>query len=96
MRQREKNPITNEQNRMDLMEKSSIHDGDHNNHFRKISAGMRALLTPPLEKPARVGLLLHNHPLLSNRPDQLPAHLQTWNRKLRAADVVACRKLTGS
>jgi len=78
------------------MENASIYEGTYSN-FRKFSAGMRALLTPPLEKPAGIeGLLLHSHPLLSTMPDQLPVHLQTWSRKLRAADVPACRKLTGS
>lgn len=79
------------------MEKASIYEGVHSINFRKISAGMRALLTPPLEKPAGVeGLLLHIHPLLPTTPDQMPVHLQAWRRKLRAADVAACRKLTGS
>lgn len=95
--QRGKVPIVNEENRLDYMEKASIYEGAHNTNFRKVSAGMKALLTPPLEKPAGVeGLFLHSHPLLSTTPDQMPVHLQTWSRKLRAADVAACRKVAGS
>jgi len=73
------------------MEKASVNDEAHKTNFRKVSAGLRALLTLPMEKPAGVeGFLLHSRPFLSTMLDQMPAHLQTWSRKLRAADVAAC------
>lgn len=89
--------MPNEGNNLDWMEKALIYAGVHNTNFRKVSAGVRALLTPPLEKPDGVeGLHLHSHSFLSTMPDQMPVHLQTWSRKLRAADVAACQELTGS
>lgn len=89
--------ILNKENRMDYMEKVSIYEGVHNICFRKFSAGVKVLLRLPLEKPAGVDeLFLHSHPLLPTMPDQMPIHLQTWSRKLRAADVAAFWKPAGS